>query len=440
VAPRPAVVDTGRGISPRNGLLFALLLAALAVAAYLPTLFQPYIADDYVQVNLARRYGPVSGWGALLQDALYRCRATSLVMTWWTERLFGVQPAVLYATAIGMHVLNTWLVALLGAWPWIGWRISIPTAAFFAVAECHNEAVYWYAALPELLVFFFVLLCVHVWVFWLESGRRYWFAAAFGAYLLALASKESAAVVPLFLAASVAARREWRRMIQVAPFLAVAAIYAYGIAAAKTDHLHLNDGTFSLNAPVLLTLRNSVGRLLWVWGFLALLVVWRKRLAHAALVWIVLAFLPYSFLAYMPRVPSRHTYLASAGLALMVGFAWVTLRDSRRLRTPAWLALAAIVITANAGYLWTRKRAQFLERAAPTEALVRLARQHSGEIHVRCFPYSLELAVLAVEMAGDDPKRLIMLREPPQHAADFCWAEPAKVAEVAGTQPPSVKP
>lgn len=382
-------------------------LAVLAVVAYWPALLQPYIADDYVQVNFARRWGPMSGWASLAQDALYRCRATSLVMTWWTESLFGNNAAVLYASSILMHVVNTLLVAATGFWPWIGWRIAVPAAAFFAVAECHNEAVMWYAALPELLVFFWILVCMHIWVLWLRTDRAGWYAALTGAYLMALASKESAAIVPVLMAASLVLGRDWRRLLWITPFFAIAGLYAWGIAAARSDHLHLNDGTFSPHAPVLLTLRNSIGRLLWVWGYVALALIWKKRLTWWALAWIVLTFLPYSFLTYMPRVPSRHTYLASAGLALLVGSAWVALRDSGRLRTPALIAVAAIVLGANLGYLWTRKRSQFLERARPTEALKELARTRSGPIHVRSFPYSPETAALALQFSGLDPARLI---------------------------------
>jgi hypothetical protein len=123
-------------------------------------------------------------------------------------------------------------------------------------------------------------------------------------------------------------------------------------------------------------------------------------------------------------VPSRHTYLASAGLALLVGIAWVAARP--RLRAPLAVALAALVVGFNIGYLWVKKRSQFAERAAPTEALVALAGRHSGEIHLRCFPYAQDVAVGAMRLAGHDPDRLILHPAAPANAADFCWNEPPK--------------
>ena len=65
------------------GAVFA-LLSGLSMLAYSRSVQLPFIADDYAQIQLARDDGPASGWGALAADALYRCRATSLVLTYWT--------------------------------------------------------------------------------------------------------------------------------------------------------------------------------------------------------------------------------------------------------------------------------------------------------------------------------------------------------------------
>jgi hypothetical protein len=124
--------------------------------------------------------------------------------------------------------------------------------------------------------------------------------------------------------------------------------------------------------------------------------------------WIFVTFLPYSFLTYMPRIPSRHTYLASAGLAWVVAAGFLAFRRRFRPGRALEIVIVAVVVIHNCGYLWTRKRAQYLERAAPTEALVQLARQTGGRIHVRCFPYGEEIARLAVQLgAGRPPETLV---------------------------------
>jgi len=89
--------------------------------------------------------------------------------------------------------------------------------------------------------------------------------------------------------------------------------------------------------------------------------------------------------------------------------------------------VALVMLLSNAGYLWTRKRAQFLARAEPTEQLIKLARQTEGPIWVQCFPRVPYIAQEAVHMAaGRSPSTLIWTRseaERRQPAAVFCYHE-----------------
>ncbi len=413
-------------------------LAGLAILTYLPFLRLPPIADDYVQISLARAYGPVSGWASLVADPLYRCRATSLILTYWTERLFGIGPAAINWSSVLLHILNVWLVLALGVWRPVGWRISALAAAFFAVYEGHQEAVVWYSALPELLVFFFSVLCLLFWILWLQSSEAshgYYYPAAILSFLLALASKESAvAVAPLLLVPLAFEWSRWkRRLVWTVPFAALACVYAALIFASRSRHLHFNDaGTFSLQAPFALTWSISLFRLLWFWGLLSLLVLGiardrnRRRLLLLAFAWIGITLLPYSFLKYMPRVPSRHTYFASAGLSLVVAAGFLCVRERLGVsRRWAAYAVAAVVVLHNGGYLWTRKYAQYVERAAPTEALIRMARQTRGPIYMHCFPYDPSVATLAVEIETGRPGKSLLwdsaAARSKQVATVFCW-------------------
>jgi hypothetical protein len=418
-------------------LTVVLALAGLAILTYLPFLRLPPIADDYVQIGLARNYGPVSGWASLAADPLYRCRATSLILTYWTERLFGISPPAINWSSVLLHILNVWLVAALGLWRPVGWRMSVVAAAFFAVYEGHQEAVIWYSALPELLVFFFSVLCLLFWILWLQSSKasRGYYAAAMVSFLLALASKESAvAVVPLLLVPLSLEWSQWkRRPAWTVPFAVLACAYAGLIFAARSQHLHFNDaGTFSLHAPFPLTWSVSLLRLLWFWGFLSLLVLViarardSRRLLVLAFAWIGITLLPYSFLKYMPRVPSRHTYFASAGLSLVVAAGFLCLHE-RLGKDRRWAAytVAAVLLLHNCGYLWTRKYAQYIERAAPTEALIRLARQTRGPIYMHCFPYDPSVATLAVEIETGRPGKSLLwdsrAAQGKHVSAVFCW-------------------
>jgi hypothetical protein len=390
-------------------LTIVALLALLATLPYLPFFSLPHISDDYLQIELGRTYGPVSGWSALAADALYRCRATSIVLTHWTEQAFGAVSAVFQAESIVVHILITFLIAALGWWRKVGWPIAILAAAFFAIHEGHQEAVVWYASLPELLVLLFALAALHAWLAFLktEKHKALFYSLTFASFLLALLSKESGVVaVALFAGVALWEGRSIKSLIlPLAPFAALSAFYAALIFAAKSNHLHLNDGTFSLSAPFLLVAGRTTFRLLWIWGLVALAVIAWKRpptraLIAASFAWIFLTLLPYSFLAYMPFAPSRHVYWASVGLAFLVAIALYELRNQKSLA----YTLAALMLLHNVGYLWVKKYDQYQRRAAATENLITFSERIEGPITVKCFPYAPELAAITLEVSTGRPK------------------------------------
>jgi hypothetical protein len=398
-------------------LLALAATAVLCLLAYSRALTLPLISDDYLQIQLGRDYGPMANWHNLAADALYRCRATSIVITYWTERLFGVSPLVLNVSSLSIHVLNTWLVLALGYWRVIGWRLSSVAACFFAVYQGHQEAVMWYAALPELLAFLFAVGSFLFWIAWMQASRarEICYAGAVLCYVLALLSKESGVVVaPLLLLAAWAERRPWREsLLRIVPFGALAVLNFAMIYLARSNHLHFHDGTFSIHGPFWVVVPVSVGRLLWVWGLFSLVALawWRERrwmrILWIAAVWMVITLLPYSFLTYMPRVPSRHTYFASAGLALIVAAGILTFRERFQTRPWAVGVLTTILVAHQCLYIWIKKQGQFAVRAAPTERLLQLASSHHGPLYVECFPYDSSLAKLAVKMYYGDQVSLI---------------------------------
>jgi hypothetical protein len=414
-------------------ILMLFCVTALSLMTYGRALRLPFISDDYIQIQLGRDYGPVAGWPALFHDALYRCRATSLVLTYWTERAFGLDPFAFNVSSLLLHIANSLLVFALGLWRPVGWKVSALAACFFAVSQRHQEAVIWYAAVPELLVFLFCLSSFLCWVHWLQSEShpvRY-YAGALGFFVLALLSKESAvAVAPLcVLAISVQPGRGLKDLGWTAPFFLVSGVY-FGLAfGARDTHLHFNDGTFSLSAPFWVVLARSAGGLLWVWGIVALLAfpAWRSRhwrvLLSVSAAWIILTLLPYSFLTYMPRVPSRHTYLASVGLSLIVAAWFITFREWSVNRKQGWItAVVAIGIALHqSGYVSTVKYDQYVLRAEPTEDLLRLARQSDEPIYAKCFPYSPVIGEFALKVSIP---RAVFLTGPEAKAQpgakDFC--------------------
>jgi hypothetical protein len=253
---------------------------------------------------------------------------------------------------------------------------------------------------------------VHAWLRWRSrSGVRYYLAALLF-YVLALLSKESAvALVPILaLVAIVDGARLRSTIAGLAPFAVLAGIYALLIFAAQDIHGHLHDaGTFSWAAPFWITWPRSMMRIFWPWGLLGVLAlaVRRRPIPYRILAlgggWAGVALIPYCFLTYMTVTPSRHTYFAAVGVALIFGAGFWSLQNRFAARPwVAWLA-ASVFLAHQCSVLWFKKQRVFEERAAPTEKLVAMAAAVDGPVWVHCFPVNFEAAQRAVELRLHKP-------------------------------------
>lgn len=398
-----------------------LILALLAIVAYLPTLRQPLLEDDYPNIGAAHEFGI-----RVINNPIFGVRSTWLLLIDSVYRVFGMNAAAYYAVLILLHVLNTWLVFALGYWRPLGYTTSAWAAAFFAIYEGHQEGIMWLSGATEPLLFLFGVGALLCWLRFLYGWRWTWYAAALLLFVLALYSKESAFIlVPLMLLPILFDGKLLRQALWLVPFGALAMLEIARVLHSRTYSFRFNDGSFSLHAPFWLTWPNSFARLFWFWGALAMItiLVWKPAryftVLAIGLLWTGVALIPYSFLTYTTRIPSRQIYLASAGVALIVGFALATLAQTR-----PWKVLAAVcglMLVLNVGYLWTRKRAQFLERAAPTEQLIALARKTNGPIYVECFPRPPIVADWAVRLTTGRTDLVWDRGQSPAAVATFCY-------------------
>jgi multisubunit Na+/H+ antiporter MnhB subunit len=404
-------------------------LAAVALLAYAPSLTIPLIADDYPDLSQSFTYGAPAGVGTLLHDAQFRLRSTKFWAMYGLWQVAGFTPPVFRAASLALHIANTWLVLFVAsAWPRMR-PAAFWAAAFFAVHEGHQEAVMWFSAITELLMFLFGMASLWCWRSAPDGAKPAWLKELAGVVLfsLALLSKETAIfLLPLFVLA--VEPEEWRRRLpRLAPHAILVLLALASIAQSHSNSFRFHDGSFSLHAPFWLAWPRSFARLLWIWGWPALLALFLsgdrrfRRGALAALAWIGIALVPYSFLTYSTAIPSRLIYLASAGLALLVGLALAKYEGR-----PIAAALFALMLLHNTVYLWTKKRAQFVERAAPTDQLIRFARRTPGAIWIQCFPLPAIVAEEALRLAtGRSPSDLVWspgaARE--RSAAAFCYAD-----------------
>lgn len=426
------------GSLPKRTVLVCGVLALLCLLAYLPSLSLPLLEDDYANIWAAEHYGSIDGAPLLFHDGVARVRATVYWTLYLVWHFFGFAPYAFRVSSLILHICDTWLVYVLA--------LAIPrfraaavwAAGFFAVHEGHQEAIMWLSGNSEVLQWLFGGASLLCWIKANQAEPRPWKLRAAGIILFALAllSKESAYIfLPLFALAT--PLRDWRkRMIEFAPYALLACVAVVSVALTRANSFRFSDGSFSLHAPVWLTLPRNFFRVLWIWGvfsaaFLALSRaakdVWMAALW--ALAWLAIALVPYSFLTYSKEIPSRQLYLASIGLSLLFGLAMAHLRRVTRGSPVIAGGVVAAVLAHNLGYIWIKKQHQFLVRAEPTEELIATARRVDGPILVQCFPRHPSIAEAAIFVALNRvPSNLVFSpdqlygREP---AAVFCYREHA---------------
>jgi hypothetical protein len=379
--------------SPR----IAFLLATLAAAAYVPFLSFPFIANSFIEIPVCRILGSFPGLMPLVANANWHFRITYVLANSWLEQMFGFAPKPFYVASLLFHACSVLLVYGLGRWRAVQQPAALWSAGFFAVYQAHHGAVVSLASWPDLLTTLFACASFYCWIRWFQGNLKVSYALALVWYLGALISSESAFIVVLLLALP---------LFTVQPFNRAKALslIPFGVLALATIAIQLSlrpkpvawsDSLPSLD-PWWVTLA-------WACAACGIMLFARERdswkLMSACAAWVLAVFLVGLYASHILGVSLSTNYLASIGLALMVGTGFSRLQ--RRLPMSAAAAIAIAVVVINVGLLWTRSRRQMLDFAAPTQALIAAAAFARGPVELSCFPYSFEVAQAAAGSIGE---------------------------------------
>jgi tetratricopeptide (TPR) repeat protein len=373
------------------------ILLALTMLLYAPTLTFSFVHDDWTQVVGNHRiqsweyfpsYFTEHVWAHLfgVEQANYY-RPLFLLWTLLNHTLFGLNPVGWHLTTVVAHLAAGSLLYLVARELLHDDRAALVAAAVFLVHPVQVESVAWIAAVTEPLLGITVLGGLLAWIraSQYEGWRRLaWLAAASAAYLAGLMVKESAIVLPavvLLYECTLGTARTRRELPKAA--LRVAAVFGPAVAVYYPLRMAALHGGLqaSMKAPlpsVLLTLPSLVaeyakhvvapvglamnyetpylhapGPQFW-WPLfiviamagMAVLAALRSRVAAFALGSIpVFLFLPLAasgLFAYGDLVHDRYLYLPIACVGLLGGALWNTPWTAQRSRLRA-IATAAVI-------------------------------------------------------------------------------------------------
>ena len=361
----------------RLGVLCSIIL--VAVVTYLPAVDNFFISDDFTMLSYLEslKQNPAS----ILNDPSELFRLLSYVYFWGCSYLFGLNSTGYYWAGIALHAIASLLlfvlVEKLTGRPLAAWTAAL----FFAAYERHQEAIMWISAANDLIL---TILCLVFLLLWLRNtaGSRLLAAVVFG---LALFSKEPAvALLPLSVLMSVVRGVSWRQaFVKSSPLALMTAAYIYLWLSRANQNFFLTEHHYAWGLHFLPVSAQTVVRMvaptiLFMLPLFALAkrpwvrTVFREKalLFFGAVVCVTVV--PYSFLTYLPSIPSRNTYLPSVGLAALVGLLFAALYPTFSTRRTRGFAVAffVVMINQNIAYVWIKKEPQYLERAAPTRELI----------------------------------------------------------------------
>jgi len=219
----------------------ALLIAGLATLAYWPSLHGNFVLDDDLLVTENHLVQAPNG--------LYRIWFTREPVDYWpvTNSMFWIEWHWWGANSTHYHTVNLLLhiVDALLLWAILK-QLAIPgsylAALLFVVHPVNVESVAWITQLKNVLSMLFFLLCI-LWYLQFDAlaspqksvagkfppstlRKLLWYALSLVAFVLAMLSKGSVAILPLVLLLIIWWQREritWRDTLCVVPFFLVAA-------------------------------------------------------------------------------------------------------------------------------------------------------------------------------------------------------------------------
>lgn len=234
-------------------------LIVVTALSFAPFLGGGMLTDDFVHLSEARETGGLVR-SIVAPDPFGFYRPLPQLSFVVESGVFGHAPAVSRTTNLVLH-LAVICAAFLLARLLLGTDLAafLATLAFVLTPKAHPIAVLWISARSELLMALFSMIAVCAWIAWDRGGPRWLLGAAGLCYLLAFASKETAALLPLLLLVTPTGQRLFvgRRLAAAAAIagigVALLALRAY-VGALMPVSL---DAHYNLATPIFRWSRNA---------------------------------------------------------------------------------------------------------------------------------------------------------------------------------------
>jgi hypothetical protein len=365
-------------------------IAATALALYARAGSAWFFEDDLQWLAGTLTFSPASLLDIASQVHFYR--PIVALYFWLATPLFGGSPVLFHWANNLLHATNGVLVFIVAMALGYRWGFAAAAAMFFVTMPAYVEAVAWVSALAEPVATFFALISLYGLVRGRRDGGWTWTLLSIGAFVLALMSHESAAVLlPVLIIADWAfiravgsdRRTVWLgRARYLAPYAVILATYIALDSFINARSYLVEEGHYRVG---LHAVRNLLAYVISLYvgkqnlaSFIAVALVLvlllsrgtpRVRFASA---WLILWILPFAFFTWGNA--SRYAYTPAIGLALLLAEAlcWLRARLDGRMAPGGRrlvITVAALFITVRFASFTLKAVDNFSTRTEPYRAL-----------------------------------------------------------------------
>jgi len=187
----------------RNANMWSgLLIAAVGLIVYYPTLKIGFFAEDYVFLDGIIRSDFGDYWtrnfDPRVSNPIFWYRPLRALLLWIEYALFGGNAEAFHLVQVSIHVINSLLMFKLLTWVFKRWQLALVAVLAYIALPQAKEAVYW-ATVARPLAMIFYLLTLIFWMGHLRAGGRKKYVAALVCFGLTLLTEEIGATLPLAL-------------------------------------------------------------------------------------------------------------------------------------------------------------------------------------------------------------------------------------------------
>ncbi len=218
-------------------ILFLLFISVSILILYYPALFTYFSQDDFFHFKISQSDGSLGGFIKLFGFYPFEERGIAFYRPLFREALyfsyynfFGLNHIPFRLLSFSILIINSALVYSFLQKLLKNVRISLFSAFFYAISASNVATLYYLAGgIQAIGATLFILICLVLFLNFLETKSRKKLILSFFTFLLALASHELAAVLPLLLLGLTflyIPRKDVKNfLIFLVPFILVLAVY-----------------------------------------------------------------------------------------------------------------------------------------------------------------------------------------------------------------------